>query len=177
MLDTALAVVYLLTASTGVVGLYFIRTIPSQLARVGEEVIFERIPALRRQIGHQAGGMVLDAVAASGSTTLADFYVARLYEFFERGRGTVYLLCPTSARRKSHMGEMQDLRRYLSDHEQPACERLFTLVRRKDDLDFQEARQRLLKLWLFVHIGLSYALVVLALLHGLLVHAFAGGDV
>jgi hypothetical protein len=75
------------------------------------------------------------------------------------------------------MHEMQDLRRYLSDQEQGACEKLFALVRRKDDLDFQEARQRLLKTWLFAHIGLTSALVVLALLHGLLAHAFAGGGV
>jgi hypothetical protein len=49
------------------------------------------------------------------------------------------------------------------------------LLRRKDDLDFHEARQRLLKNWLFVHIGLTYGLVTLALLHGLLALAFRGG--
>jgi hypothetical protein len=48
-------------------------------------------------------------------------------------------------------------------------------VRRKDDLDFHEARQRLLKVWFFIHIGLTYCLVVLALLHGLLALAFRGG--
>jgi hypothetical protein len=175
VLDTALAVIYLLTVLSGIIGLYFTRTIPAQLARVGEEVIFERIPAFRRHVGQQAGGVVLGAVAASGTTTLADFYVERLYAFFERGRGFSYLLWPTTTRRKSLMHEMQDLRRYLSDQEQGACEKLFGLVRRKDDLDFQEARQRLLKTWLFVHIGLTYALVVMALLHGLLAHAFAGG--
>jgi hypothetical protein len=175
VMDTALAVIYVLTFSSGLAGLYLTRTIPAQLARVGEEVIFERIPAFRRHVCQQAGGIVLDSVAASGATTLADFYAERLYGFFERGRGLWYLLRPTTARRKSLMHEMQDLGRYLSDQEQGACERLFGLVRRKDDLDFQEARQRLLKTWLFVHIGLSYALVALALVHGLLAHAFAGG--
>jgi hypothetical protein len=52
---------------------------------------------------------------------------------------------------------------------------LFSLVRRKDDLDFHDARQKILKLWLFGHIGLTYALVLLALVHGLLAHAFGGG--
>jgi hypothetical protein len=52
---------------------------------------------------------------------------------------------------------------------------LFALVRRKDDLDFHEARQKLLKVWLFAHIGLTYALVLLALLHALMAHAFGGG--
>lgn len=175
LLDTALATMYVFTVASGIVGLYLTRTIPKQLARVGEEVIFERIPAFRRQVGQQAGSVVLEAVAASGATTLADFYLQRLYEFFEKGRGSAYLLWPTTSRRKSLMHDMQDLRRYLSDQEQRACEKLFALVRRKDDLDFQEARQRLLKTWLFVHIGLTYALVTLALLHGVLAHAFAGG--
>ena len=48
-------------------------------------------------------------------------------------------------------------------------------LRRKDDLDFHEARQKLLKMWLFAHIGMTYTLVVLALLHGLLAIAFRGG--
>jgi hypothetical protein len=70
---------------------------------------------------------------------------------------------------------MRDVRRYLSDQEQASCEKLFTLVRRKDDLDFHEARQGLLKGWLFVHIGLTVVLILLAALHGLVAHAFHGG--
>jgi hypothetical protein len=73
------------------------------------------------------------------------------------------------------MREMHHLRRYLSDQEQAACERLFSLVRRKDDLDFHEARQKLLKIWLFGHIGLTYMLVSTGLAHALVAHAFDGG--
>jgi hypothetical protein len=175
VLDSALAAIYLLTVASGLAGLYFTRAIPPQLARVGDEVIFERIPELRRQVCQQAGCTVLDSVAASGATTLAEFYSDRLYQFFERGRGAWYLVRPTTKLRKELMREMQGLRRYLSDQENRAAERLFALIRRKDDLDFQEARQRLLKVWLFVHIGLTYALITIALLHGLLAHAFAGG--
>jgi hypothetical protein len=175
MLEMSLAAIYLLTAASGLVGLYFTRTIPTQLARVGAEVIFEKIPALQRQTRRQAGDIVLESVTASGATTLADFYTSRLYHFFHRPRGSWYFLRPTTSLRRALMHEMQDLRRYLSDQEQMACERLFALVRRKDDLDFHEARQRLLKVWLFVHIGLTYALVLLALLHGLVAHAFRGG--
>ena len=76
---------------------------PAQLARVGEEVIYERIPALRRQVRQQAGDVVLESVAASGATTLADFYIARLYDFFQRPRGLRYLLRPTTALRRSLM--------------------------------------------------------------------------
>jgi hypothetical protein len=175
VLETALAACYVCTTASGIVGLYLTRTIPAQLARVGEEVIYERIPALSRQVRQQAGDVVLGSVTASGATTLADFYVARLYEYFHQWRGASYFLRPTTARRKSLMAEMQNLRRYLSEQEAAACERLFALVRRKDDLDFHAARQGMLKGWLFVHIGLTYALVMLGLLHGLLALAFRGG--
>ena len=175
VLETALAMVYLLTFGSGLAGLYVTRAIPRQLARVGEEVIYERIPAFRRQVALEVNETVLGAVSASGARTLADFYTARLYNFIHRPRGVSYLAWPTSTLRRALMREMQDIRRYLSDHEQAACERLFALVRCKDDLDFHEARQKLLKLWLFAHIALTCALVLLALLHGLVVHAFHEG--
>jgi hypothetical protein len=174
-LETLLALGYLLTFGSGLVGLYLTRAIPRQLSRVGEEVIFERIPAFRRHVAREADSTVLGAVAASGATTLADFYTARLYDFIHRPRKASYLVWPTSALRRSLMREMQDVRRYLSDQEQAACERLFAFTRRKDDLDFHEARQKLLKLWLFAHIALTCVLVLLALVHGLVVHAFHGG--
>jgi hypothetical protein len=174
-LDACLAIVFLLTVGSGLLGLYLTRTIPKQLARVSEEIVYERIPAFRQQVRQLADGVVLEAVAASGATTLADFYAARLYAFFRQSRGWRYLVRPTSAQRRALMREMQDMRRYLSEQEQAGCERLFTLVRRKDDLDFHDARQKVLKFWLFAHIGLTYALVMLALLHGLLAHAFHGG--
>jgi hypothetical protein len=175
VLNAALAIAYLATVASGLTGLYLTRTIPPQLARVGEEVVYERIPALHQQVRRQAGDVVLASVTASGVTTLADFYVARLYDFIHRSRGPGYFLRPTTALRRSLMHELEAAGRYLSDQEQAACERLFALLRRKDDLDFHEARQRLLKTWLFAHIGLTYGLVVLAILHGLLALAFRGG--
>jgi hypothetical protein len=175
VLNATLAIAYLLTIGSGFVGLYLSRTIPVQLARVGQEAIYERIPGLRHQVRQQASDIVLQSVAASGATTLADFYTNRLYDYFEHSGGWLYDLRPTSGRRRALMREMHDIRRYLSDQEQSFCERLFALVRTKDDLDFHESRQRILKLWLFVHIGLTCSLVLLATLHGLLALAFAGG--
>ena len=175
-LEGTLATVYSLTFTSGLFGLYLSRTIPRQLARVGSEVIYERIPALRRQIALQANQTVLDGVTASGATTLAEFYTARLYKFLQCPRGAVYLVRPTSILRRALMREMQDVRRYFCEQEQPACERLFALVRRKDELDFHEARQMLLKLWLFAHIALTYGLLAMAAVHALVVHVFHGSS-
>jgi hypothetical protein len=174
-LNLLLAVVYLLTIGSGLIGLYLSRTIPAQLARVGHDFIYEQIPGMRHRVRRQASELVLQSVSASGATTLAEFYTTRLYSYFERPRGWAYDLRPTTTRRRALMREMQDVRRYLSDQEQTFCERLFALIRTKDDLDFHESRQRILKLWLFIHLGLTCALVLLAMLHGVLAAAFSGG--
>lgn len=176
-LDTALAITYGLTVASGVVGLFLTRAIPRQLSRIGTEVIYEQIPAHRRKVQQRARELVLESVGASGAITLAGFYSTKLMDYFERPRGLAYQLRPTTARRRALMHEMHDVRRYLSDQEQGSCEKLFALVRRKDDLDFHEARQKLLKLWLYAHIALTGVLVLLAALHGLLAHAFHGGGV
>ena len=73
------------------------------------------------------------------------------------------------------MSEMQDLRRYLADTERGALEKIFALVRKKDDLDYHEAKQLTLKLWLFGHIALTWALLMIGCLHGILAHVFSEG--
>jgi hypothetical protein len=173
-LELALAIVYVATVASGLWGLYLSRTIPPQLTRTGEQFIYERIPALRQQVRDRAQGALERAVATSGATTLSNFYAAHLYGFLDRPRSLSYLLRPTTTGRKRLLRKLHDLRRYLNSDEQQACEKLFHIVRTKDDLDFHEARLRLLKLWLFGHLALTYSLVLLASVHGIVALAFRG---
>jgi hypothetical protein len=48
-------------------------------------------------------------------------------------------------------------------------------VRRKDALDYCGALQAALKLWLFVHLPLTYSLMIFSVWHVVLVFAFSGG--
>lgn len=173
--EGTLAAVYLGAFASGVVGFYLTRMIPRQLARTGEQFIFERIPRMRAAVRDEARGVVLEAVHATGATTLADFYVGRLHGFFQRPRSLRYPLRPSMAARKRLFNELDAVDRFLTDPERSASERLFGLIRRKDDLDFHAARQGLLKAWLFVHIGLTWSLLLLGMGHGLLALAFRGG--
>ena len=50
-----------------------------------------------------------------------------------------------------------------------------TLVRQKDGLDYHYSLQLILKLWLFVHIPLTYSLLLWTLAHIVLVFAYSGG--
>lgn len=173
--ETALAALFALTFVSGVIGLYWTRTLPRRLIRVGEEVIYERIAAIRGQLRQQAETAVLTTVRGAGSATLGEFYNARLQNFFSNHRGWRYRLFPTATLRKSLMAELTEASRYLSDAERATAEALFALVRKRDDLDYHEALLWRLRAWLFVHVALTYPLLATAAVHAWLVHLYQGG--
>jgi hypothetical protein len=174
-LEGTLATLFAATFASGIVGLYWTRSIPTQLSRVSEEFIYERIPALRSHVHQRSQEVVLETVQATGSDTLGDFFNTRLQGYLEKPRGWGYWLKPSSKVRKRLLAELTEVSRYLSEPERKASEQLFALIRRRDDLDFHAALQWRLKMWLFVHIGLTYPLLMMACLHGWLAHLFDGG--
>ena len=173
-LESSLAALFMIVAGSGIYGLYITRTIPRQLAKLQEEVIYERIPAHRRQVQQQSRSLAFGE-GAVGSVTISQFYVERLHAFFDRPRGWLYRLWPTSQVRRRLIDDIRDLQRYCSSDEQATAWRLADLVRKKDDLDYHEAQQWKLKTWLFAHVGLTYSLLIIASVHGVMAHAFHGG--
>lgn len=175
-LELPLALLFVTTFVSGLIGLYWSRTLPKRLARVSEEVIYERIPLMRSELRDRAQQTVLETVHSAGATTLGEFYSDRLHGYFEKSRGLSYFLSPSNSVRKRLLAELTEIQRYLSEPERETCEQLFALVRRRDDLDYHDALQWRLKAWLFVHIGLTYPLLAVASLHGVLAHLFDGGS-
>lgn len=171
--ELLLAGLFLTVAFSGVYGLYATRVLPKRLTALPDEVIFEQIPWLRRQIADQGRTAVLEV--CQSTDVLARFYANRLADYLERPRGLGYLLIPTGYRRRQMISEIRELDRFLMVDQRSAGEQLAELVKRKDDLDYHQAIQGRLKIWLFVHIGLTYSLLACAILHGVLVHAFHGG--
>ncbi|HYO25987.1 MAG TPA: hypothetical protein VEQ85_13675 [Lacipirellulaceae bacterium] len=176
-LEAGLAMLYAATFVSGVVGLYWTRTLPRRLSRLGEEVVYERIAATRGLLRDRAQATVLGAVRSAGATTLGEFYRDRLHDYFSSRRGWRYRLWPTSQLRKALLADLTETTRYLSDAERKTAEDLFSLVRSRDDLDYHEALQWRLRVWLFVHIGLTYPLLAAAALHAWLAHLFSGAGV
>ena len=173
--EGGLAIVYGATFVSGLYGLWLTRTAPKQLARVSTQVIFEQIPVERRRIGVEARAVVLKAVSATGATTLSDYYADRLHGFFERPRTFKYWFSPSGSTRKRLFHELNAIGRLLCEAEQTACNHLFRLVQKKDDLDFHVSRQGMLKTWLFVHLSLTWLLLLGGALHGVLAVALRGG--
>ena len=171
-LEIFLTALYFFVAFSGVYGMYVTRILPRRLTALNEEVIYERIPAFRQKLAQQARSIVLEA--CESSEVLAKFYANRLIYFFERPRSFAYNVSPSGGRRRQLVGEIEALDRFLGEDQRTASRKLAVLVRQKDDLDFHRAIQGRLKIWLFAHIGVTYSLLIVAVVHGVMAHAFSG---
>ena len=184
-----LAWLYILVTGSGIVGLFFSRVLPRRLATRGGEVIYEKIPALSHALRQEAEALALAGGANSanpapaagasppaGSPVIADFYFLHLHEFFQGPKYFWPHLLDSRRPLNALMRELDDVRRYLNETERATLQKLGDLVRRKDGLDYHHALQATLKLWLFVHLPLTYSLMIFSVLHVIIVFAFSGGS-
>jgi hypothetical protein len=77
--------------------------------------------------------------------------------------------------RRRILGEIDALERYASAKERASLDEISVRVQRKDDLDYQHAQQLLLKYWLFLHVPVTWALLLVTAAHVFLVLGFRGG--
>jgi hypothetical protein len=166
--ETSLWVLFCLVSASGVVGLALSRWLPGRLTVYGENVIFERIPAMRAGLRREVEEMVVESVAKSKSSTIADFYEQKLRNYFSTRLFVWYHLAGYGKPLFRLLAEVQALDRYFNAEERVVMARIVERIRDKDNLDFQQARQGLLKGWLFVHIPLTYSMIVLGAVHGIL---------
>jgi hypothetical protein len=171
--EITLAWLFALVSTSGVVGLFFSRTLPRRLATRAGEVIFEKIPALRHVLKTEAENLALGTDAKS--PIIAEFYTKRLAPFFTGPRNSWLHIVESRRPLNALVAELDDLHRFANDAEREKIDKLAALVRQKDGLDYHRALQLALKLWLFVHIPLTYGLLVFTALHIVLVFGFSGG--
>jgi hypothetical protein len=171
-LEITLATLFGLVSLSGVVGLMLSRALPARLTVHGENLTFERIPGMRTELRREVEDMVVDSVATTGSSTIADFYERHLAAFFSRPMHRGAHVFGSSKPLHQMMERIDGLARYLDADEQSIMNTIADRVRAKDNLDFQWYGQGLLKTWLFVHIPLTFGLLVFATMHGVLAWKF-----
>ncbi|MEL7498024.1 MAG: hypothetical protein AAFN77_10465 [Planctomycetota bacterium] len=171
--ETMLTVLFLIVGTSGLYGLMITRTYPQRLTSVGGEAIFERIPLLRAQIATRVRALVVES--AGTTDVLGRFYVNHLAEFFEKPRGWVYWMVPNGRLKRQLVSDIGELDRYLAEDQRDIGKELCRFVEQRDRLDYHHALQSRLKVWLFVHIGFTYSLLLFSLFHMVLAHAFSGG--
>lgn len=178
-LEIGLTVLFLLVVGSGLVGWGLSRIIPKRLTTRGSQVIYERIPEFRKRLGERAASVVEQAIEDTGTATIPDFHAKRLIAFFAGPQNFWPHLFQSNRPRVRLSNELAAMDRYLNDVERTHVGELSQLVQFKDDLDYQYAHQTMLKYWLFVHIPLTYSLLMVALVHGILMlayySAFRGG--
>lgn len=158
---------------TGVIGWILSRSIPYRLLSRGEEVIFERIPIHRCTIQNKVKSLVFAKSDPENGAAIPDFYEKQLQFFFDGPRNQLRHLLHSKRHRHQLSQKISALMPYLNEQEQETLNQLAEQVELKDDLDYQYALQGTLKLWLFVHIPLTYSLIIFAMFHTIAVCAFA----
>lgn len=171
--ENLLALFFVLVTLSGIVGLWLSRVLPKRLTAAGSEVIFERIPFERKALRERAQALAIGSVAKSKSTTIADYYTSQLDAYFVRPRFVLEHLIDSQIQFNRLLRHTAELNRFLSGNERADMEEMIRLVQEKHRLDHHYSLQLALKLWLFVHIPLTYGLLVFSALHVALVYAFS----
>lgn len=174
-MESLLAVLFVAVTVSGILGWWISRAIPARMTAVGGEVPFEEIPVARLALKKKAEALIVQIIPTAKASTLAEFYAGRLAEFFAGPANFQAHLFGSRRPLNRLLGQMAEVNRFLGAEEKKGLEQLTVLVRQKDALDFHRASQVVLKGWLFIHIPLTYGLLVFSAAHVIVVYAFSGG--
>jgi len=174
-LTQVLALVFLFVAISGALGLVLTRWIPGRLTRSGEPLTYERIPEIRMEIRLKVEALITAADRESESSTLGDFYLNHLLEYVNWRPGILATPFGDQPMHREIVGTLSSLDRYFNPRERELAAELREWIDAKRNLDNQLVGQRLLKLWLFLHIPASCSLILLGLVHGLIALRYTRG--
>ncbi len=172
--EITLALVFCVVILSGFFGLYLSRHLPPRMARSGEALLYERIPAFRLRIQREVENLVRQVERETESSTLGDFYLQYLRDFFTERPSVFYALGRAGRKWHALYAETSALDRYLNEREKAIAAEIRDWLETKRNLDFQYAAQRLLRIWLFVHIPFTYSLILLGIAHGIIATLYAG---
>jgi len=164
-LNQILAALFVIVAGSGVFGMILSRTLPQRLTRSGEPIVFERIPGLSHRLLEHSDALVLKAEETTASTSVSDFYYKHLRAYLTSRPNCFLFLLGKDRAHVRITTEFKAFQRYLNEQERAIAAELADIIEAKRDLDTQYSGIFLLKSWLFIHIPLTYSLVILGVVH------------
>ena len=179
--EWALSAGFVLVALSGIFGTYLAWALQAKHG-IDDSIGYERIPALRAELARDVQAAVAKTDPPAPTIALPtpphdawimDLYTTRLRDFFQGQRNSIAHLIGSQRPLKRLMDEIDSLSGYVDPPSQEKLAAVKKLVVEKDRLDFARVYLVLTKGWLFVHVPVTYALVVLTVLHILVVHAFS----
>jgi hypothetical protein len=182
--EWALWVGFVLVALSGIFGTYLAWSLQTKHG-IDERIGYDRIPARRAELArdvHAAVARTTDPAAAQiglpvppYGAWIMDLYTIHLRSFFQGPRNFTAHLIGSQRPLKRLTDEIDNLSRYVDKPSQEKLAAVRSLVVEKDQLDFARVQLGLTRGWLFVHVPVTYALMVLTVLHILVVYAFSSG--
>ena len=174
---------FVLVTLSGIFGTYLVWSLQAKRL-IDEGVSYDRIPALRKELELAFLLAVDDADPPSAAIDLPglpydawirDLYTTHLGDFFQGPRNFTAHLFGSQRPLKRLTDAIDNLSRYVDHQSQERLTAIKNMVIEKDRLDFARVSLGLTKGWLFVHVPVTYALIVLTVLHGIVVYAFSSG--
>lgn len=182
-LEWALWIGFMLITVSGIFGTYLSWSVKTK-RRIDEGTSYERIPARRAEIAREAHTIATTADTDASALGLPappynewvrDFYTNQLHSFFKGPQNYGLHFIGSQRAVKRLTDEMGNLERYVDKQGKDKLAAIKSLVLEKDRLDFAHVYLGLMKIWLFIHVPVTYAMVLLILLHVLVVYAFSSG--
>jgi hypothetical protein len=152
--------------------------------RIDENITYDRIPALRADLARDIHAAVTKTDSGAAAIALPglphhdwimELYTKHLQSFFQGQRNLTAHLIGSRRALKQLTHEIDSLSCYVDRESQQKLATIKNFVVEKDELDFARVYLGLAKAWQFVHVPVTYALLVLTVLHVLIVYAFSSG--
>ena len=182
-LEWALWTAFVLVTLSGIFGTYLAWSLQAKRG-IDERVGYDRIPTRRAELARDVHAAVVKTDPASAAIALPappydawimDLYTTRLRAFFQGQRNFTAHLIGSQRPLKRLTDEIDNLSSYVDQQSQEKLAAIKNLVVEKDRLDFACVYLGLTKGWLFVHVPVTYSLMVLMVLHVFVVYAFSSG--
>jgi hypothetical protein len=174
---------FVLVTLSGIFGTYLAWSLQAKHG-IDERVGYDRIPTRRAELARNVHAAVVKTDPAAAAIALPapphdawimDLYTTHLRDFFQGQRNFTAHLIGSQRPLKRLTDEIDSLSGYVDQPSQEKLAAIRNLVVEKDRLDFARVYLGLTKGWLFVHVPVTYALIVLTVLHVLVVYAFSSG--
>jgi hypothetical protein len=175
---------FVLVTLSGIFGTYLAWSLRTK-REIDERFSADRIPIRRAELAQEVHAAAIQTDLAAAEIGLPappedawvmDLYTNHLRDFFQGPRNITAHLIGSRRPLQRLTDEIDNLSRYVDKQSQEKLESIKALVVEKDRLDFARVHLGLTKGWLFVHVPVTYALIVLSVLHVLVAYAFSSGD-
>jgi hypothetical protein len=174
---------FVMVTLSGIFGTYLAWSLQAKHG-IDERVGYDRIPTRRAELARNVHAAVVKTDPAAAAIALPapphdawimDLYTTHLRDFFQGQRNFTAHLIGSQRPLKRLTDEIDSLSGYVDQPSQEKLAAIRNLVVEKDRLDFARVYLGLSKGWLFVHVPVTYALIVLTVLHVVIVYAFSSG--